>query len=338
MPATGRSPRKTRSASKQLKAANKAGAHTSTAVANVNNSHSVKVSNKTAKLVAPKPNNQPKTNSIKKNLKSATKVGQPKSVVQQSVVFDENGDTMQMEVQDNEFASEEEEETNPPSHPDTDSEPEEDSENPSSDQEQNDLQNKSRDDEDTSQAPSSSEDEDMETSPPPSPRTLKRLKKLAKRRSVEDQLDTMSSALLAVKEILVHQGLTGEAKGTLTAPSVVTSDGQEADKAMQSSKSVIETTSETTIYCNALDNLEVNEEAVDSEITFNMGKHVKEANQEIPSSINKRDSSSSEDRIDTSDELMEVDFDYNDQFITECAAAADANRRKRGHQQTPEPP
>ena len=43
-----------------------------------------------------------------------------------------------------------------------------------------------------------------------------------------------------------------------------------------------------------------------------------------------RDSSSSEDRIDTSDELMDVEVaDIHDQFIADCAKQAEKDERKR---------
>ena len=58
---------------------------------------------------------------------------------------------------------------------------------------------------------------------------------------------------------------------------------------------------------------------VDSEITFGL-----ENKQGDAGTHQHRDSSSSEDRIDTSDELMEVDI--NDQFIADCAAEANHKR------------
>ena len=76
--------------------------------------------------------------------------------------------------------------------------------------------------------------------------------------------------------------------------------------------------SDTTIYNNILNKMPQREDEiqVDAEITFNRSKF--------------RESSSSEDQIDTSDDLMETDV--NDKFIAECAAEVEKGRsRKRSN-------
>ena len=82
----------------------------------------------------------------------------------------------------------------------------------------------------------------------------------------------------------------------------------------------IPTNSDTTIYNNALNQVGEDEsEDVDPEITFKQT--------EISGNDNRlRESSSSEDRIDTSDELMDVDVDVHDKFIADCEM--EANRKR----------
>ena len=79
------------------------------------------------------------------------------------------------------------------------------------------------------------------------------------------------------------------------------------------------TSSETTIYQDVLQEEpepDISDNEDDPEITFKVGQK------------KLRESSSSDDRIDTSDELMEIDVgNVNDQFIADCAS--DAKRRRR---------
>ena len=69
-----------------------------------------------------------------------------------------------------------------------------------------------------------------------------------------------------------------------------------------------------------LEKIDSHEVVVDPEITFKIDDKSKEH----------RNSSSSEERIDTSDELMEVDLDINDRFIADCKE--EANRQQQAHQ------
>ena len=78
--------------------------------------------------------------------------------------------------------------------------------------------------------------------------------------------------------------------------------------------------SETTIYHNVLRQANENEVVVDPEITFR-----------VEQNKNLRNSSSSEDHIDTSDEVLEVELDINDKFIADCQA--EEHRRKSGTSQ-----
>ena len=83
------------------------------------------------------------------------------------------------------------------------------------------------------------------------------------------------------------------------------------DKGIQ----VDHTNSDTTIYHNVLQRIENNDEEVqvDPEITFRK---------------NKRDSSSLEDKVDTSDEMIDMDLEINQRFIADCVNEA-SNQRKR---------
>ena len=127
--------------------------------------------------------------------------------------------------------------------------------------------------------------------------SAKKKQRKSNRQSMEEmgeKIDTLSNALIGLKEMFMIKNSTE--KGT-------TRTGEVA---------VDSVSSEMTIYKNALQNLEqqipMQEVRVDSEITFNKRPG--------------RDSSSSEEKIDTSDELieMEVDLenDLNNQLISDA--------------------
>ena len=146
----------------------------------------------------------------------------------------------------------------------------------------------------------------------------KRKKKKSRRSSVEARLDTMSSTLLAMKELMVKNGLTGELEKI----------NRKSNAGKSDHISAIQSSSETTIYKNALEKQvnplttnEIAEEEVDSEITFRVNK----------ADISKlRESSSSEDPIDTSDEMMDIDVcNVNENFIADCKT--DVNQRKHSY-------
>ena len=86
--------------------------------------------------------------------------------------------------------------------------------------------------------------------------------------------------------------------------------------------------SETTIYHNVLNRVcSPEEKIVDSEITFKINRKRLE--------MGRRDNTSSEDKNDTSDELMEVDDELNSRFIADCvsnvgAETSDRNRSRSG--------
>ena len=143
-----------------------------------------------------------------------------------------------------------------------------------------------------------------------------------KRQSIEEKLEQMSSTLEVMKEFFLSQN----AKTTPTK-------GEGKSKNSTGKHFTQNTNSDTTIYKNALDSgINVTENIDDDpEITF---KVQQQPDDEFNKSAH-RNSSSSEDRIDTSDELMEVDVNINEQFIADYRAEAEA-ARDRAREQTNE--
>ena len=154
--------------------------------------------------------------------------------------------------------------------------------------------------------------------------------------SVEQQLATMSTTLLAMQEIMVKNGLTpnmascqesGESFGD--QHKVIRTKGQSDHKSQPGEG--ITSSSVTTIYQNALNKELSSDQPTDVEIF--------RADSEIAFKLKaadlggKRDSSSSEeDRVDTSDEFMEDLDGHNntinvDNFIADCET--EANRRRQ---------
>ena len=159
----------------------------------------------------------------------------------------------------------------------------------------------------------------------------KKKKKKSRRQSVEDQLTTMSSTFLAMQELLRKNGIAE--KVIVKETRAVRQTGKGADTSL----------SKTTIYHNVLDRVAVPEQEqpielngshkVDSEITFNMKGNAALTNKQGQNHNGTEPDKvyySSDERIDTSDELMEVDLDFNEKFIADCAAEA-VNRRKRSY-------
>ena len=152
----------------------------------------------------------------------------------------------------------------------------------------------------------------------------KRKDKPRKRKSMEEKLDTLSSMVMAMQDMIKKSGIldpkepkpkenNGKRKGKLTPKK-----GREiTDNPVDISNS------ETTIYQNVLDKSRHEDVMVDSEITFKLKE----------SQIDDRwGSSSSDDCVDTSAVLLEVDI--NDKFIADCVAAA-SRRAKSVERPTP---
>ena len=119
---------------------------------------------------------------------------------------------------------------------------------------------------------------------------------------MEAKIDQLSNAVLVMQNMMTTTGYIQD---------------KESEKAKQSkgkTKNIASTNSETMIYHDAVEKA-VTYKRVDPEISF------KEKDKN-------RDSTSSEDKIDTSDNLMEVEVDVNDRFIADCAAEAERQKLK----------
>ena len=121
----------------------------------------------------------------------------------------------------------------------------------------------------------------------------RKTKKKAKRKSMEQKLDCLSNSLMSLRDIMMEKGFF-ETKGH---------DNGNSKSGKKGEGSLISPESEVTVYRNAV---EFVEDKVDMEISFNVHKY--------------RESTSSEEQIDTSDEILEVDF--NTCFIADCANEA----------------
>ena len=216
--------------------------------------------------------------------------------------FEENGEIVQMDVHDgDEFASENEDSEVASDH-------ETDSEN-DSDESEHEMETGEIPSESEHEASVFDDDETRSIKTPVLPSPGKCKKKKSKRQSIEEmevRLNTMSSILQTVKELLLQKEQTLESR---------------PNKATEQGKNVVLTeisASDTTICRNVLE--KVNDQQDDPEITFKLNEEQK-TNVSAP---NKRDSSSSEDQdqVDTSDELMDIDMDINDKFIADCACEA----------------
>ena len=163
-----------------------------------------------------------------------------------------------------------------------------------------------------------------------------------KRLSIEDKLDGLSNTLEVMKDIFVKSGFmqaaTKKAKASTATP-VATEPQPGPSK--QPGKGLNLSSSETTIYHNALN--KTKESRVDPEITFQFidhnSKHVDSLAHVGDSGklVDQNCSSLSDDRIDTSDELMEVDtadLDFNERFIADCTAEAQRKKSQAANDDT----
>ena len=232
----------------------------------------------------------------------------------ETIEFKEDGEMIQMEINDGgaaaaEFASEEDIETETDSGGGSDSEPEAGEITSNSDQ----------------QASESEEEKINESVKTPS-KEDKQAKRKAKddrhRLSVEQRLNDMSDTLLFMKEMFLKNGLAKQ-----NNPQESKEIGGKSTKKGNAQVQSNESNSETTIYHSALVNLkeqwvkgDVIQDSDDPEIEFNTQKKKKASGNKPP----QRDSSSSDERIDTSDELleMEMDVDINERFIADCEKSA----------------
>ena len=173
---------------------------------------------------------------------------------------------------------------------------------------------------------SASEDKELEQP------TEKRIKKkasshkLTARASVEVQLDTLTDTLNVMKDFMLQNGFIAgplhqeeknqmvkegtKRKGQLTNPSQTNSDTT-IYKNMLSKIGE----SEDQVKGNEVSDLQMGEDEDDPEVTFKV-------RDERHMNAGVRDSSSLDDRTDTSDEMMEMDVDINECFIADCVKEA----------------
>ena len=149
-------------------------------------------------------------------------------------------------------------------------------------------------------------------------RQKKKKGKCEKRVSMEKKLDTLSSNLQAMQDMMLQKGFfmekpdkTGDSKRSDTRSDRGGKTNENSDNE-----------SDITIYQNAVRKVTQDNSDKQVQVTVDPEKSFKV--------IRKRDSLSSEDKIDTSDELIEVDNfrdDVHSHFIAECQAQA-ANQQR----------
>ena len=151
-----------------------------------------------------------------------------------------------------------------------------------------------------------------------------RSKETKKRVSVEDKLDTLTSTLQVMQDMMIKKGFFEDEKTRKSEkkkgekPKIIDKPNKKKVNEMGTTSATV-TSSETTIYEKAVKQVseEFDEIRVDPEIHFRQKKSKKD-----------RISSSSDEPVDTSDEFMDVDVPFKeDDFIAECAVA----NEHRGH-------
>ena len=211
------------------------------------------------------------------------------------------------------------------------SEDENDRDSEFSEREDGELEDESRHQSESEMAASDAEGENPRQTTSSAQRSRRHVNqnKNKERRSLKDQLDQVSSTLQVMQEMMIKKGIFNEfeeqqkgarSKGGPT-PKRKASGGKSQsfqDNENKTEASVIESNSETTIYKEAVLERSTVETIVDPEISFKV-------NTEVEQEGARRGSSSSEEPIDTSDELMDVD-----NFIADCEAAASQISKKQG--------
>ena len=174
---------------------------------------------------------------------------------------------------------------------------------------------------------SSVEEEDYAEATPKK-KVKARKKRAEKRQSVEDKLDTLSNAVILLQSLMEKKGLFDTSAKKTAKGSNKKKDPASNNRTPQKGEvaGVNSSNSETTIYQNAVEFMDVNQETNQHKEGFY------EINDpEITFKSKTRDSTSSEDHVNTSDELMEIDI--NEQFIAECAAEASQVDKRNSKEQ-----
>ena len=240
--------------------------------------------------------------------------------------FDEDQDVVNMELDGKIDNSDEEDDSDDSSSDDSEDERVAKT-NTDTENDQSDLEEGERRDQegDTSQTQSQTEKEstenesDSESSAPRSNKKMKtddrkatkKQKHKERRQSMKNQIQSLSSTVQAMQAIIEQRGL--EDNNSRSKSSHVRSEVHKVQRRQnEEGKSVTDyddTISEVTIYKTAVAKDNNDRYDVDPEVSFKLRQS--------------HDSSSSEDKIDTSDELMEVDtVDIPEQFIADCERQA----------------
>ena len=138
-------------------------------------------------------------------------------------------------------------------------------------------------------------------------------------KSIEARLNTMSSTLMAMKELMEKSGMM---KSSVIA--TVTNKQKKGKETECEFTKFTESNSETTIYKNVLQ--KDNELAVMDTIEMDVNSEV---DFKLKADNPLHFSSSSDEPVNTTDEMGDIDVEFNERFIADCARAA--NDRKRSH-------
>ena len=228
-------------------------------VVNVNNSHSVTRNLRKDDSSQVKGQTKVKSKVIipKSSRKTERRNSSASNAADDKVEFEEDGETIQMEINDggvNEFSSEEQDKTENESS-------EEISDSDQSEKDDSETEAESGEVGSETEGKNSTCYSSLENVTSPAP---KKKKKKLTRKSMEDQLSTMSSTLLAVKELLIKNRIT-DIPGDKSDKPARTAEQPKKGNLIEST--VEQTSSETTIYKNVLDQVE-DAVIVDQEISF----------------------------------------------------------------------
>ena len=225
------------------------------------------------------------------------------------MVFEEDGDEVSMEIEGQNF-SDDDDNPNQSEPSDTESEgeisEEEEEQNPD---EQEQMNNEFE-----------AESEDEETVRKKLHKKAKKQERWQRRESMESKLDMVSTTLQQMQKFMAERGFDFNEEET---------NRQKAKPARKQGKSIVKESdkeSEVTIYKDMVkkvsnDSNETYQQIDDPEISFKTKPN--------------RESSSSEDRINTSDEMMEIDI--NEQFIADCEKEARWQRNAQQINQDKQP-
>ena len=280
---------------------------------NVNSNHSPSVNRSDRKSVKPTKGKRSKTNSQEEELVEPVNIEllngfDPEQA--DKVEFEEEGEIIEMETNDGgaakrDFHSDEDEQ-------DSDSDDEDESQDEGTMSHNEDQDNDYQDNEANTSAVSYYEESDNE----PTPKKKKTSRK-SYRRSMDEKLNSLTDSVKIMQEMMLQQQLQQQ---QLQAKQQNQKESNQVDTPKKNRNSWPETKgnvenegyeSDTTIYHNILKKVTPkNKEIlrVDPEVSFRYSK----ANE----------SSSSDEQINTSDEVTEMDVDINEQFISDCNNAA----------------